>query len=111
MACPARKGYRVLVVDRATFPSDTCLRHFVHPLALGPLDMGTCSSAACAWVSADAHDGVRYFGPFTLSRGRPGRQRLRRVLLQAHVLDKCWATPRLRPARTSRSASRMEELV
>ena len=27
----ARKGYRVLVVDRATFPSDTLSTHIVHP--------------------------------------------------------------------------------
>src|SRR4029079_7434372 len=27
----ARKGYRVLVVDRATFPSDTVSSHVVHP--------------------------------------------------------------------------------
>src|SRR6478609_6102574 len=26
----ARKGYRVLVVDRASFPSDTVSTHFVH---------------------------------------------------------------------------------
>ncbi len=29
----ARKGYRVLVVDRATFPSDTLSTHVVQPLA------------------------------------------------------------------------------
>ena len=29
----ARKGYRVLVVDRATFPSDTVSTHIVHPPA------------------------------------------------------------------------------
>ena len=27
----AQKGYRVLVVDRATFPSDTVSTHFIHP--------------------------------------------------------------------------------
>ena len=27
----ARKGYRVLLVDRATFPSDTMSSHFIHP--------------------------------------------------------------------------------
>ena len=30
----ARRGYRVLVVDRATFPSDTVSTHIVHPLAI-----------------------------------------------------------------------------
>src|SRR5438034_451297 len=28
----ARKGYKVLVVDRTTFPSDTVSTHVVHPL-------------------------------------------------------------------------------
>jgi flavin-dependent dehydrogenase len=27
----ARKGYRILLVDRASFPSDTMSTHFIHP--------------------------------------------------------------------------------
>jgi flavin-dependent dehydrogenase len=27
----AEKGYKVLVVDRATFPSDTVSTHLIHP--------------------------------------------------------------------------------
>ncbi len=27
----ARKGYQVLLVDRATFPSDTMSTHFIYP--------------------------------------------------------------------------------
>jgi 2-polyprenyl-6-methoxyphenol hydroxylase-like FAD-dependent oxidoreductase len=34
----ARKGYRVLVVDRATFPSDTLSTHIVHPPGVAALD-------------------------------------------------------------------------
>ena len=30
----ARKGHRVLLVDRATFPSDTVSTHVAHPLAI-----------------------------------------------------------------------------
>src|SRR5688500_8215256 len=33
----ARKGYRVLVVDRATFPSDTISTHLVHPPGVAAL--------------------------------------------------------------------------
>ena len=33
----ARKGYRVLVVDRATFPSDTLSSYVVHPLGAAAL--------------------------------------------------------------------------
>ena len=34
----ARKGYRVLIVDRATFPSDTVSTHFIHPPGVAALD-------------------------------------------------------------------------
>jgi flavin-dependent dehydrogenase len=33
----ARKGYDVLVVDRATFPSDTISTHLVHPPGVAAL--------------------------------------------------------------------------
>ena len=42
----ARKGYRVLVVDRATFPSDTVSTHVMHPLAVAALAPGDCSIAS-----------------------------------------------------------------
>ena len=37
----ARKGYRVLVVDRATFPSDTVSTHVIHA-------PGVAATSACA---------------------------------------------------------------
>lgn len=33
----ARKGYKVLVVDKATFPSDTISTHLIHPPGVGAL--------------------------------------------------------------------------
>jgi flavin-dependent dehydrogenase len=33
----ARKGYRVLVIDRASFPSDTVSTHVLHPLGAAVL--------------------------------------------------------------------------
>ena len=33
----ARKGYRTLLVDRATFPSDAVSTHLVHPLGVAAL--------------------------------------------------------------------------
>jgi flavin-dependent dehydrogenase len=41
----ARRGYRVLIVDRATFPSDTISTHVVHPSALPRSRGGACSIA------------------------------------------------------------------
>ena len=34
----ARKGYRVLMVDRATFPSDTVSTHFIHAPGMAALE-------------------------------------------------------------------------
>src|SRR5262245_9006740 len=67
----ARKGYRVLVVDRATFPSDTVSTHIVHPpgvaalLRWGLLDGVT--SSGCPPIDTYAFD----FGPLTIE-GAPG---------------------------------------
>jgi 2-polyprenyl-6-methoxyphenol hydroxylase-like FAD-dependent oxidoreductase len=34
----ARRGHRVLVVDRATFPSDTISTHLIHPPGVASLE-------------------------------------------------------------------------
>lgn len=67
----ARKGYRVLVVDRATFPSDTISTHLIHPpgvMALrrwGLLDR--LVATGCPAIHTYAFD----MGPFVIS-GTPG---------------------------------------
>src|SRR3954463_3744788 len=67
----AHRGYRVLVVDRATFPSDTVSTHFIHPPGVaalrrwGRLDRGT--APGCPPISRYTFD----FGPLTLA-GAPG---------------------------------------
>jgi 2-polyprenyl-6-methoxyphenol hydroxylase-like FAD-dependent oxidoreductase len=67
----ARKGYRVLVVDRATFPSDTLSTHVLHPpgaaalLRWGLLDR--LAASGCPPIHTYAYD----FGPFTIA-GAPG---------------------------------------
>src|SRR5213593_1435216 len=67
----ARKGYRVLVVDRATFPSDTISTHVVHPLGVAALArwglLDRLAATGCPAIHTYAFD----FGPFTLS-GAPG---------------------------------------
>jgi len=67
----ARKGYRVLVVDRATFPSDTLSTHIVHPLAVAALArwglLDRLEATGCPPIHTYAFD----FGPFTLA-GAPG---------------------------------------
>ncbi len=63
----ARKGYRVLVVDRASFPSDTVSTHFIHAPGVaalhrwGLLDQVIASN--CQPVDTYSFD----FGPVTIS--------------------------------------------
>ena len=63
----ARKGYRVLVVDRASFPSDTLSTHVIHAPGIaalrnwGLLDQVTASG--CPPVETYSFD----FGPFTIA--------------------------------------------
>jgi 2-polyprenyl-6-methoxyphenol hydroxylase-like FAD-dependent oxidoreductase len=69
----ARKGYRVLVVDRATFPSDTISTHMVHPPGVAALTewglLGRITATGCPAIGTYTFD----FGPFTIS-GSPGTQ-------------------------------------
>ncbi|HEU4620250.1 MAG TPA: NAD(P)/FAD-dependent oxidoreductase [Gammaproteobacteria bacterium] len=67
----ARKGYRVLLVDRASFPSDTLSTHVVQPLGVAALErwglLERLVATACPPIDTYAFD----FGPVTLA-GSPG---------------------------------------
>jgi 2-polyprenyl-6-methoxyphenol hydroxylase-like FAD-dependent oxidoreductase len=67
----ARKGYDVLLLDRATFPSDTISTHLVHPPGVAALQrwglLDSVAATGCPAINSYAFD----FGPFTLS-GAPG---------------------------------------
>jgi 2-polyprenyl-6-methoxyphenol hydroxylase-like FAD-dependent oxidoreductase len=88
----ARKGYRVLVVDRATFPSDTVSTHVVHPLAVGALSrwglLDRLVATGCPPIDTLAFD----FGPFTIA-GSPGTDEYpvaycpRRTILDKLLVD------------------------
>jgi 2-polyprenyl-6-methoxyphenol hydroxylase-like FAD-dependent oxidoreductase len=67
----ARKGYRVLVVDRATFPSDTISTHVVHPRAVAALARWGLIERLKATGCPPIHTYTFDFGPFTIS-GSPG---------------------------------------
>ena len=99
----ARNGYRVLLVDRATFPSDTVSTHMIHPPGVAALArwglLDRVVATGCPPVDTYAFD----FGPFTIS-GRPGTPRRRSPTRPG---ERCWtscsSTPP--PRRESRSAS------
>jgi 2-polyprenyl-6-methoxyphenol hydroxylase-like FAD-dependent oxidoreductase len=67
----ARKGYRVLVVDRANFPSDTISTHLVHPPGVSALArwglLDRLVATGCPAIHTYAFD----LGPITLA-GSPG---------------------------------------
>jgi 2-polyprenyl-6-methoxyphenol hydroxylase-like FAD-dependent oxidoreductase len=67
----ARKGYRVLVVDRATFPSDTVSTHVVHPVGVAALARWGLADRLAATGCPPVHTYTFDFGPFTIS-GSPG---------------------------------------
>ncbi|MFB8280142.1 NAD(P)/FAD-dependent oxidoreductase [Nocardia colli] len=57
----ARKGYRVLAVDRATFPSDTPSTHYIHQAGLGLLQQwGLLDQVVAAGTPAIRHLNFSY---------------------------------------------------
>ena len=67
----ARKGYRVLLVDRATFPSDTVSTHLIHHPGVASLNRWGLLDRVVATGCPPIHTYAFDFGPFTIS-GVPG---------------------------------------
>lgn len=67
----ARKGYKVLVVDKTTFPSDTISTHLIHAPGLAALKrwglLDSLLATGCPSISNYSFD----FGPFAIT-GSPG---------------------------------------
>jgi 2-polyprenyl-6-methoxyphenol hydroxylase-like FAD-dependent oxidoreductase len=88
----ARKGHRVLVVDRATFPSDTLSTHVVHPLAVDALARWGLAERLAATGCPPIHTYAFDFGPFAIS-GSPGTREApvaycpRRTVLDKLLVD------------------------
>ena len=63
----ARKGYRVLLVDKTAFPSDTMSTHLVHPPGVAALDrwgvLGRLVTSGCPPIASYSFD----FGPVTIA--------------------------------------------
>ena len=88
----ARRGYRVLVVDRATFPSDTVSTHLIHPPGIEALQrwglLDRLTASGCPPIDSYSFD----FGPITLS-GAPGTDQApvayapRRTVLDKLLVD------------------------
>jgi flavin-dependent dehydrogenase len=88
----ARRGYRVLLVDRAVFPSDTLSTHILHPLGVSALARWGLAdrlvATGCPPIDCYTFD----FGPFTIA-GTPGTAEWplaycpRRIVLDKLLVD------------------------
>lgn len=67
----ARKGYKVLVVDRAAFPSDTISTHLLHPPGAASMRQWGLLDRLAATGCPPIHTYTFDFGPFTIG-GAPG---------------------------------------
>ncbi len=67
----ARSGHRVLLVDRAAFPSDTISTHLIHPPGIAALERWGLLDAVLATGIPPIDTYSFDFGPFTIS-GAPG---------------------------------------
>jgi 2-polyprenyl-6-methoxyphenol hydroxylase-like FAD-dependent oxidoreductase len=89
----ARNGYRVLLVDRATFPSDTMSTHLAHPPAVAALDrwgiLDKLEATNCPPITRYSFD----FGPVAVagtprpSNGTAKAYCPRRIVLDALLVE------------------------
>ena len=63
----ARKGYRVLMVDRATFPSDTVSTHFIHAPGMAALERWGLREAVVGVGLPPIRTYTFDFGPFVIA--------------------------------------------
>ncbi len=89
----ARLGYRVLMIDRATFPSDTMSTHWIHQPGLTALKRWDLLDRVLQ-TSAPLINNVTFdFGPFALSGSAPATDGVghayapRRIVLDQILLD------------------------
>src|SRR5512143_3915349 len=63
----ARKGYRVLLVDKAAFPSDTISTHLVHTAGVAALQRWGLLERVTATGAPAIHTYSFDFGPFKIA--------------------------------------------
>ena len=102
----ARAGYRVLVVDRATFPSDTVSTHIIHPRGVAALARWGLRERLAATGCPPIDTYVFDFGSLTISGRQEERTHGSRTVHGEPSSTSCWWMPRPRPARRFVKASR-----
>jgi flavin-dependent dehydrogenase len=107
----ARKGYKVLVVDKATFPSDTISTHLIHPPGVGALARWGLLEAVVATGCPPVDTYVVDFGPIVLS-GSPASDESRvSYAPRRTVLDKILVDAASAAGAEVREGFRVEEIL
>jgi 2-polyprenyl-6-methoxyphenol hydroxylase-like FAD-dependent oxidoreductase len=108
----ARKGYRVLLVDRASFPSDTLSTHMIHAPGVAALSrwglLGEVVASGCPPVTTYSFD----FGPVTIAgTPRPVEGFSTGYAPRRTVLDKVLVDAASRAGAEVRECFSVEEVV
>jgi 2-polyprenyl-6-methoxyphenol hydroxylase-like FAD-dependent oxidoreductase len=108
----ARKGYRVLLLDKATFPSDTMSTHHVHPPGVAALErwglLERLEVTGCPPVETYSFD----FGPLTISGSpRPIDGIARGYCSRRTVLDKLLADAAVEAGAELREGFTVDEIL
>ena len=108
----ARKGYRVLVVDRASFPSDTISTHVIHAPGVAALKrwgvLDQVIASGCPPVESYSFD----FGPFTIrGTSRPSDGISRAYAPRRTILDKILVDAAVQAGAEVRERFTVDEIV
>lgn len=108
----ARQGHRVLVVDRATFPSDTMSTHLVHAPGLAALErwglLDSLVASGCPPITNYLFD----FGPFTISGSpKPAGEVSQALAPRRTVLDKLLVDAAVDAGAELREGFKVEEIL
>ena len=107
----ARKGYRVLLVDRATFPSDTISSHVLQPAGVSALARWGLLDRLVATGCPATHTYAYDFGPISLA-GSPGTKESPVTYLPRRtVLDKLLVDAAVEAGAELREGFPVEEIL
>jgi 2-polyprenyl-6-methoxyphenol hydroxylase-like FAD-dependent oxidoreductase len=108
----ARKGYRVLLVDKATFPSDTISTHYLHQISIARLQrwglLDNVLASNCPPILKLIFD----FGPFALTGSAPAVDGIAAAYsVRRTILDKLLVDAAVEASVEFRDAFSVERLV
>ena len=103
----ARKGYRVLLLDKAGFPSDTLSTHYIHqPGVRLPQAMGPAGHRRRVELPAHPPEHPRRWPLRPHRRAAAADGVADAYAPRRRVLDRSWSTPRSRPEQSCGNISR-----